>query len=154
MKLNVWNIYLRNGIVYVPTVAQAESGGHLGYFMDIDPVEVVAVADTEALQFAIKKVMSKGNPIVPAPTRATFPKPVVLKYAKVKSWSAFEKGTLNWAIEEKGGIYQIKPGRRRSDRAWEDDPGGIESLPPGTMLDTVAQRVASLVLIAHGECGR
>jgi hypothetical protein len=143
MKLNLWHLYLRNGMVYVPTVAQAESGGHLGYFMDIDPVEVVAVTDTETLQRAIKEAMSKGNPVVPAPTRDAFPKPVVLKYAKVKSWSAFDKGTLNWKIREKSGSYEIVQERRRPDRGWEDDPTKIESLPAGTTLDEVAQRVAS-----------
>jgi hypothetical protein len=150
MKLNVWHLYLRNGMVYVPTVAQAEAGGHLGYFMNIDPVEVVSVAETEALQRAIKEAMSKGNPVVPAPTRATFPKPVMLKYAKVKSWSAFEKGTLPWTIEEKSGVYQIKPGRRRPDRGWEEDPTKIESLPPGTTLDEVAKQVIALIQLSGG----
>jgi hypothetical protein len=144
MKLNVWHLYLRNGMVYVPTMAQAEAGPRL----DIDPVEVVSVTDTEALQRAIKEVMSKGNPVIPAVTRDTFPKPVVLKYAKVKSWSAFEKGTLLWTIEEKSGIYQIAPGRKRPDRGWEDDPEKIESLPPGTTLDEVAKRVVALVQLS------
>jgi hypothetical protein len=151
MKLNVWHVYLRNGMVYVPTVAQAETGGHLGYFMNIDPVEVVPVADTKTLQRAIKEAVFKGNPVVPAPTRATFPKPVMLNYAKVKSWSAFEKNALVWTIEKKDGNYQIKPGRRRADRGWEDDPERIESLPPGTALDMVAQRVADLVRTAPGN---
>ncbi len=132
-------------MVYVPTVAQAEAGGHLGYFMNIDPVEVVSVTDTENLQRAIKAAINKGNPVVPAPTRDTFPKPVLPKYAKVKSWSAFERGTLPWTIEEKSGIYQIAPGRKRPDRGWEDDPTKIESLPPGTTLDEVARRVVALV---------
>jgi hypothetical protein len=141
MKLNLWNLYLRNGMVYVPTVAQVEAGPRL----DIDPVEVVSITDTETLQRAIKEAMSKGNPVVPALTRANFPKPVVLKYAKAKSWSAFEKETLNWTIVEKSGNYQIKPGRRRPERGWEEDPAKIESLPPGTTLDEVARRVVALV---------
>ena len=81
MKLNLWHLYLRNGMVYVPTMAQAESGGHLGYFMDIDPVEVVSVTDTETLQRAIKEAVGKGNPVVPAPTRDTFPESC---YAKIR----------------------------------------------------------------------
>lgn len=131
-------------MVYVPTVAQAEAGPRLG----IDPVAVVSVTDTEALQRAIKEAMSKGNPIIPAVTRDTFPKPVVLKYAKVKSWSAFERGTLLWTIVAKAGNYEIKPGRKRPDRGWEDDPEKIESLPPGTTLDEVAKRVVVLVQLS------
>jgi hypothetical protein len=146
MNLHLWNLYIRNGTAYVPTVAQAQAGGHLGYFMEIDPVAVVSVTDTEALQRAIKEVVSKGNPIVPAPpTRAAFPKPVVLKHAKVKSWSAFAEGTLPWTIVEQSGNYQIKPKRRRSDKGWEDDPTRIESLPFGTTIDEVVQRLVAMV---------
>jgi hypothetical protein len=149
MNLHLWHLYLRNGTVYVPTVAQLEAGGHLGPFMDIDPVDVISVTDTEVLQRAINKAISKGNPIVPAPpTRAAFPKPIVLKYANVKSWSAFEKGTLNWTIEEKSGAYQIKPGRRRLDRGWEEDPTKIKSLLPGTTLDEVVRQVVALVQLS------
>jgi hypothetical protein len=140
----MWQLYLRNGTVYVPTVAQTEAG----FYMDIEPVMAVMATDSTALQSAIKEAMSRGNPITTTPTRAAFPQPVVLKYAKVKSWSTFEKGTLYWKIVEKDGNYQIKPGRRRTDRGWEDDPERLEPLPPGTTPDTAAQRLVSLVQLA------
>ncbi len=90
--------------------------------------------------------MSKGNPIVPTPARATFPKPVVLAHAKVKTRSAFERDALNWTIVEKAGSYQITPGRKRSDgKGWEDDPDRVETLPPGTTQDEIARRVAALL---------
>jgi hypothetical protein len=143
----LWQLYLRHGTVYVPTVAQTEAG----FYMDVEPVKTVAITDSKALQDAIKDAISKGNPIVPTPTRAAFPKPVVLKYVKMKSWSSFEKEALNWTIVEKAGNYQIKPGRRRLDNGWEEDPTKIESLPPGTELDAVAQRVTSLVQSAVGD---
>jgi hypothetical protein len=145
MRITVYisHLYLRNGVVYIPTVARTEAG----YFMDIDPVEVVSAADGDALRHAIKEAINKRNPTVPTPTRAAFPKPVVLKYAKVKSWSAFEKGTLPWTIEEKDGRYNIKPGRKRPDRGWEDDPERVESLPPGITLEAVADRVAYLMVL-------
>lgn len=148
MKLNVWNIYLRNGIAYVPTVAQAESGGHLGYFMDIEPVIVVPATERETLKRAIIERMIKGNPIVPAPTRDGFPKPILPKYANVKSWSAFENNALLWTISKKDGDYNISPQRKRPDRGWEDDLERLESLPPGTTLDAAAERLATLVLQA------
>jgi hypothetical protein len=137
------HLYLRNGTVYLPTVAKTEAG----FYMDVEPVRVVSATDSKALQGAIVEVMSKGNPTVPTPARASFPKPILLNYARVKSWSDFEKNALVWTIEETDGIYQIKPGRRRADRGWEDDPGRIESLPSGTVLGTVAQRAADLVRI-------
>jgi hypothetical protein len=146
----LWNVYLRNGMAFIPTVAQTDAG----FFLDVDPVGVVSATDTEALQHAIKQALGRGNPKVPAPTRAVFPKPVLLKYAKVKSWPAFEKGCLNWTIVEKDGVYHVKQGRRRPDRGWEDDPKRIEALPPGAGIDEVAQRVTSSVqaaLEAHEE---
>ena len=116
--------------------------------MAIDPVEVAFVTDTEAVRRAIKTVIERGNPVVPTPARNAYPKPVVLKYAKVRSWSAFEKTALNWTIVVKDGIYQIKPGRRRPDRGWEDDPEKIEIMPPGAALETVIERATALVQTA------
>lgn len=46
----LWNIYLRDGTAFIPTVAQTDAG----FFPDIDPVEVVSASDTEALQHAVK----------------------------------------------------------------------------------------------------
>jgi hypothetical protein len=137
----LWNLYLRKGTAYVPTVAQTEAG----FFLDTEPVEVVSAGDVEALRRAIKQAIGRGNPRVSTPTRAAFPAPVVLKYAKVKSWSTFEKGCSNWTIVEKDGLYQFKRGRKRPDRGWEADPAQVEVLPPGTGVDEIAQRVASSV---------
>ena len=122
-------------------MAKTEAGIYTG----IDPVTVVPVADTDALMAAIKKTMARGNPIIPTPSRDSWPEPVVLKYAKVKSWSAFEKEALNWGILEKGGIYQIKPGRRHPEGGWEDDPEKIETLPEGATIADVAKRVVALI---------
>ncbi len=140
----LWHLYLRNGRAYLPSVGQTEAG----FYLDIEPVEVALATDAEALQRAIKEVMSRGSQRRLAPP---FPKPVVLKHAKVKSWSAFEKGALNWTIVEKSGDYQIKRGRTRPDGGWEDDPTRIESLPPGTAPEKIAERLASLVQAALGS---
>jgi hypothetical protein len=105
----------------------------------------VPVADAVALTAAIKETMARGNPIIPTPKRDSWPEPVVLKYAKVKSWSAFEKEALNWEVVEEAGIYQINPGRRHPDGGWEDDPERIETLPEGAAIDDVAKRVVALV---------
>ena len=126
----LWNVYLRYGVAYVPTVAQTDAG----FFLDVDPVAVVSATDTEALQHAIKQAIGRGNPKVATPTRAAFPKPVLLKYAKVKSWSAFEKGCLNWTIVEEDGVYQVKPGRKWPDRGWEDDPSEARHFCPERAL--------------------
>jgi hypothetical protein len=141
----LWHVYLRNDTAYVPTVSQTES-----FFLDTDPVEVVSAVDSEALRHAVKQAIGRGNPRVPAPTRVAFPASVVLKYAKMKSWSAFEKGCSLWTIEEKDGLYKIQRGRKRPDRGWEADPAQVEVLPPGIGIDEIAQRVASSVQSALG----
>jgi hypothetical protein len=143
----LWNIYLRKGMAFVPTVAQTEAG----YYLNINPVEVIPAIDADGLRRAVEQVIGRGNPRVPTPTRAAFPKPVMLEYAKVKSWAAFEKDCINWNIVEKDGCYKITRGRKRPDRGWEDDPTQIDELPPGAGIDEVAQRVASLVHSAHRE---
>jgi hypothetical protein len=137
-----WHIYVRKGMVFVPTVARTEAG----FYMDIEPVEVAAAADLGAIQLAVKSAVARGNPRVPTPTRATFPKPVVLKHAAVKSWSAFERGSLCWVLHESKGIFQIIPQRKAADgRGWVDDGDQIESLQAGTNIEEFAKRVAELI---------
>lgn len=136
-----WHIYLRENTVYVPTVAKTD----VGYYMDVDPVRTVSVSDSHALQAAIAEAMNKGNPIVPTPSRAAFPKPAVLRHVGLKSWATFEKDATLWTIREEDGGYRVVQGKRGADRGWEDDPDRIELLPFGATVETVARRVASLL---------
>jgi hypothetical protein len=66
-SIMLWNFYLRNGTAYVPTVAQTEAG----FYLDVEPVEVVPATDFQALQQAIKRSLNRGNPKVPTPSRAS-----------------------------------------------------------------------------------
>jgi len=59
--------------------------------------------------------------------------------------SAFEKSTSTWSILEEGGRFTIQAQRLSPKGGWEDDPGRVESLPPGSSLDDVALRVAEIV---------
>ena len=78
----IWNVFLRNDTVYIPTVAIVESA----FCLDVEPVEVAPAADIEAVQRALIRAMNRGNPKISMPSGPPFPEPVVLKYAKVKSW--------------------------------------------------------------------
>ncbi len=142
----LWNLYLRSVTVYLPTVAQTDAG----FYLDLEPVQVVSVADTPALRRAIQQTLASGNPRVPSPSRGKFPKPVVLKYANVKSWAIFERSTLYWKVVEKDGIYQIIPGRRAQTGGWEDDPIAKGLLPADIAIAEVAARLAPLVQMAAG----
>ena len=137
----VGEIYLRKDTAYLPTLGKTEAG----FYSGIEPVAVVPIRDADAFVAAIKETITRGNPAIPTPKRDAWPEPVILKYAKVKSWSAFEKEALYWGIEEKGGTYQIEPGKRHPEGGWEDDRERIETLPNGTTVDDFAKRVVALV---------
>jgi hypothetical protein len=137
----LFNFYLRKGQVFVPTVAKTEAG----FFMDLNPVSVVEVGNPDAVAQAIVATIEKRNPIVPTPTRGTFPTPVILAHAKVKSWATFEKSALCIKVVLNGSIYQIRPMRKSPSGGWEDDPARIESLPVGAAPKDVARRVVELL---------
>ncbi len=138
---SLWHVYVRQGIAYVPTVARADAG----FYLDIEPVAVVPATDVDGVQAAVRKAIGKGNPRIPTPSRATFPKPVILKHAKAKSWSVFEKGASVLTISRKGDCYKIQAGRKRPDAGWEPDPSQVELLPEGAGVEVVAERVSSAV---------
>jgi hypothetical protein len=49
--------YLRNTVVYVPTVVKLQTGA----YMDVDPVVVVPVANTDGLRGALPDVIARKN---------------------------------------------------------------------------------------------
>jgi hypothetical protein len=91
------HISLRNGVVYMQTMGKMGKG----FYRGVEPVDVVPVKNTESLRQALKGTIARGNPSVPQPQRRDdWPPPVVLKYAGVKSWPAFERGRQVWNLEE------------------------------------------------------
>jgi hypothetical protein len=69
----------------VPTVVKLQTGA----YMDVDPVAVVPVANTDGIRHALLDAIARENAIVPPPPKDDWPPPVLLKYAGVKTWSAF-----------------------------------------------------------------
>jgi hypothetical protein len=65
----LYTCYLRNGIVYVPTV-----GNGRGVYTLIEPVAVVPVANTEGLRIAFREVVGRKNVDVP-PVKGKCPPP-------------------------------------------------------------------------------
>jgi hypothetical protein len=61
----LFHSYLRNAIVYVPTVVKLQTGA----YMDVDPVAVVPVANTDGLRHALLDAIARENAIVPAEGR-------------------------------------------------------------------------------------
>ena len=138
----LYHSYLKNGVVYVPTIAKTEAG----FYMDREPVSVVAAANTEGLRYALRDAMGKGNPTIPTPARNAFPRPVLLKYSRAKSWSAFARGASQWSIEEEQGRYRIVGYRTHRDGYWIQDPEQKTELPAGSTRDQV---IDAMIAILH-----
>ncbi|MFX1678910.1 hypothetical protein PV762_06735 [Mitsuaria sp. CC2] len=134
----LWNVYLREGLVLMPTMAKTDAG----FFIEVEPVSVVRSDKLEDIARALKANIQRGNPLIETPSRDNFPKPVVLPYAKVKTWSTFEKKVQCWKILWDGSEYQLKPQRRASTRGLEDVPGELSSFGGVAGLD---QLVNSLI---------
>jgi hypothetical protein len=77
----LYSIYLKNGIVYLPTTVNQG----IARYMEVEPVTVVPVADTDALRRALRATIPKQNDFV-APSIEDARKPaVVLKYTGDKA---------------------------------------------------------------------
>jgi hypothetical protein len=138
------HISLRNGIVYMPTMGKMGKG----FYRGVEPVAVVPAKNTEALRQALEATITRGNPMVPQPQRRDdWPPPVVLKYAGVKSWSAFERGLRVWDLKESKGIYQIA-GNIRGPHGWVEDRDQTINFPPGTSVDSVVDRMIAILQAA------
>jgi hypothetical protein len=134
--------YLKNAIVYIPTVVKLQTGPHI----EVDPVAVVPVANTDALRRALLDAIARKNAIVPNPPKDGWPPPILLKYAGVKTWSAFARGASQWSIEEKDGKYKIVGYRTHRDSSWaEEDPDQKTEFPSGTTVDDVVKRMIAIV---------
>jgi hypothetical protein len=135
-----YQLYLRKGKVFIPTFGLV----HKGLYRDIEPVAVVDVSDTEVLRQAFHETIARGNPPTPHYPRDGYPQPVVVKYAGVKSWSAFARGASPWNIKDKGGIYQIV-GHLKGPTGWVEDPDQTNKFPPGATLDQVIDRMIAIL---------
>jgi hypothetical protein len=136
-----FNIYLRKGIVFMPTSGLVHQGLH----RDIEPVAVVPVFNTDAVRQAFTDTISRGNPPTPHYTRGSHPQPVVLKYAGAKSWAAFARGTSSWSIKKKDGSWQIVSYRTHRDGHWEEDPEQVTTFPLRSSLGEVIDRMIAIL---------
>ena len=143
----VYGLYLRRGVVYIPTMAKILSGG----YQEIDPVAVVPVSETISLSRALKENIARGNPTIEKYSPSDYSKAVVLKHAGVKSFSTFARGAQTWTIVLKDGAYEIRGQRKRPDRGWEQDPNNIIIFPAGTAEDRVIGEMIQILQKAASD---
>jgi len=132
-----YHFYVRNGIVYIPTMGKMDQG----FYRDVEPVAVVSASNTEAMRQALAAVIARGNPIVPMLRRREWSAPVVLKYAGVRSWSAFEQGMSLWGLDDKNGKFALIGKRKQSNGATVDDPERTFTFSPGSTTEDVIEKI-------------
>jgi hypothetical protein len=137
----LYQIYLRKGTVIVPTTGKVDRGP----YRDIEPVDVAPVSDAAAIRRALQATIARGNPPTPRYSRGSYPQPVVVKYAGVKSWGTFARDALPpWNIKERDGLYQIV-GHRKHPDGWVEDLEQKIEFPPGSTVDQVIERMIAIL---------
>lgn len=136
-----YHLYLRQGTLFVPTTGLVEKG----LLRDIEPVAIAPISDTESVRQALRATIARGNPATPHFSGGKYPPPVVLKYAGVKTWSAFSRGARSWNIENENSTYRIVGFRTHPKGYWEPDPNQKIEFPLGTTIDTVIDRMIAVL---------
>jgi hypothetical protein len=135
------HLYLRKETLFAPTTGLVEGG----ILRDIEPVEVAPISDTEAVRQALRATIARGNPAIPHFPPGKFPRPVVLKHAGVKTWSAFARDARSWSIGGKDGNYQIGGYRKHAKGYWVEDPEQTIEFPAGTTVEDVIDRMIAIL---------
>lgn len=139
----LFTCYLRDGVVYVPTMARRKSEP---VYTDIEPVSVVSLDSPEDVRRALLESIARKNIIIPNPDpRALRAPPLILKYAGVKSWSAFFRNASTWNITEDDGVYKILCYRKHPKGYWQPDLGREIQFPAGTTADDVVDRMIAIL---------
>jgi hypothetical protein len=133
-----WHVYVRKGMAFVPNVAQTEAG----FFLDVDPVRVAKLDDLQSLASAIEQAIAAGNPRVPTPTRAAFPKPVILKPAGAKNWKGFVERGACFTVFHSRDELELTETSRNDEGEWLDAPSLNQTLPADSLAIDIAKRIA------------
>jgi hypothetical protein len=139
----LFTCYLRDGVVYVPTMARRKSEP---IYTTIEPVSVVPMSRPEEVRRALLETVARKNVVIPDPDpKALRAPPLILKYAGVKSWSAFYRNASTWSISEDDGLYKILNYRKHLKGSWREDPAQEIQFPVGTTMDDVVDRMISIL---------
>ena len=70
---------------------------------------------------------------------------IILKYAGVRSWSAFYRNASTWSIREDDGVYKMIGYRKPSKGSWLQDLEQQIQFPVGTTVDDVVDRMIAIL---------
>jgi hypothetical protein len=139
----LFTCYLRDGVAYVPTIGRRKSEP---IYTTIEPVSAVPVSDPEDLRRALLETIARKNIIIPDPdAKALRAPPLILKYAGVKSWSAFFRNASMWSIREDEGAYKILSYRKHPKGYYQPDVAQEIQFPMGTTADSVVDRMIAIL---------
>jgi hypothetical protein len=141
------HVYLREAILYLPTMGKMDEG----FYRGVEPVTVAPMSNAAEVREALQTMISRGNPIVPILRRRDIPPPVLLKYAGVKRWSEFERGIKFWTIEQRNGVFKILREAKQPDGFWKPDPKQTITFPAGTAPDDVIERMIAILQSGAGS---
>ena len=135
--------YLREGTVYVPTVVRQASSPTYNI---IEPIAVVPLNDPDAVRAALLDSLSRGNAIIPDPDPwDRDAPPAILKYARVRSWSAFFRTAFSWSIKQVDGAYRIQGHRKHPKGYWEEDASQKIQFPRHATREDVVERMIAIL---------
>ncbi len=135
--MSTWNIYVRAGRLLAPTTGVTPDG----IFKDIEPVDVVELVDKPRSIAAISRVIALGNPIVPDMPRHLQSNPIVLGYAKVRSWSAFVKGCHCLGVRKRADGYEVFSMKNSPSGGWIPDLTTLDRQPIHATVQQVAEEL-------------
>jgi hypothetical protein len=125
------------GLIVIPARAKTEAG----FWMDVEPVEVAPLHEQNLVTSAIKRVAFSPLITIPTPPRRDFPKPVVLRAGKVRSWSQFH---WNYSLVQISGDNS----ETVSVEVWEKCAGGSyhpDSTLPAKTFPTLDKAIAAAI---------
>jgi hypothetical protein len=141
-KDGFWMLVVRKGKAFIPTMARTDAGFYIG----MEPVEVVDATEREEVENAIMRAITRGNPPVPTPSPGDYPKSPPQERAKVKSPSAFERSAQRWKLSRHGGTWEIVPYKRVKPAGAVEDRDLMEVPPDSEPLPTVVRRLVERAL--------
>ena len=141
-KEGLWLLIIRKDQVFIPTMARTEAG----FYMGIEPVEIVEANAHEKVENAMIRSVGRGNPIISTPSRDSYPESPLLKYAKVKTASTFERSAQSWKLSIVNDAYEIGPYKKVKPAGSIEDLGRTEALPISEPLTVVVHRLVERAL--------
>jgi hypothetical protein len=98
------------------------------------------------VRHALLETIARKNIVLPDPDpKALRAPPLMLKYAGVRSWSAFFRNASTWSIREDDGVYKIIFYRKHPKKYWEQDLAQEIQFPVGTTIDNVVDRMIAIL---------